>query len=68
MNQEQASNIYYRWRDRTTPTLRDKFDKMFEMQSWLTGPEGWGRVSKCGKFVMIVTEKSIRLVEPKITK
>ena len=68
MTNEQASDIYMRWRQRTTSVLRDQFDKMFEGTQWLLGNEGWGRVSNCGKFVMVVTEKSIRLVEPNLNK
>jgi len=62
--QEEASEIYYKWRRRATSDLRMQFDKMFEDQPWIEGGPGWGRCSKCGKFVMVVTEKSIRLIEP----
>ncbi len=67
MSQEEASEIYYRWRRRATSVVRVQFDKMFEDQPWIQGEPGWGRCSKCGKFVVVVTEKSIRLIEPNLT-
>lgn len=63
MTEADAKEIYSRWRKRTPCYLTDKFDKWFEGNGWFGMQDGWGRESTCGKYAMVVTEKSIRLIE-----
>ena len=64
MTETEATEIYMQWRKRTHCSLRKNFDKWFEGQAWqATGKTHWGKLSVCKKYVMIVMEKSIRLIE-----